>query len=246
MTLHTSSESFCIEKCYPSFTKRKKFPNYFSVVFRHLSRQQRALAPLFCAKANPLPLEFISLFFLIWKKVQGLLILPSHTKPEGRIQRLFLWSHVCWMDSRIGWGCRLSSDTHKKEKKNRKPSTHTKSNQAGRENQVCHIPMELPQKKKKTKQNKKWNRAVGRHWAKPAGGDARPPPGQGRGRRLPGATCPAAGADSRRGRSWLGGKHRPATWVHLGRCWNEFVSEPEYFKIEGQATTGVRGEGRKD
>lgn len=134
----------------------------------------------------------------------------------------------------------------KREKKNRKPSTHTKSNQAGRENQVCHIPMELPQKKKKTKQNKKWNRAVGRHWAKPAGGDARPPPGQGRGRRLPGATCPAAGADSRRGRSWLGGKHRPATWVHLGRCWNEFVSEPEYFKIEGQATTGVRGEGRKD
>lgn len=41
-----------------------------------------------------------------------------------------------------------------KREKNRKPSTHTKSNQAGRENQVCHIPMELPQKKKKQNRTK--------------------------------------------------------------------------------------------
>lgn len=65
VSVRTSSESFCIEKCYPSFTKRKKpkVSKPFSVVFQHLCRQQRALAPLFCAKANPLPLEFISLFF---------------------------------------------------------------------------------------------------------------------------------------------------------------------------------------
>lgn len=80
VSVRTSSESFCIEKCYPSFTKRKKIkvPKLFSVVFQHLCRQQRALAPLFCAKANPLPLEFISLFFKK-KKVQDLLI-PLYTQ----------------------------------------------------------------------------------------------------------------------------------------------------------------------
>lgn len=155
MTLHTSSESFCIEKCYPSFTKRKKFPNYFSVVFRHLSRQQRALAPLFCAKANPLPLEFISLFFFNMKKSSGFTNPPFTHKTRRKDSTSFP------VISRVlnGFKNRLRMQTffghpQKREKKNRKPSTHTKSNQAGRENQVCHIPMELPQKKKKQNRTK--------------------------------------------------------------------------------------------
>lgn len=78
----TSSESFCIEKCYPSFTKRKKIkvPKLFSVVFQHLCRQQRALAPLFCAKANPLPLESISLFLKKEKKTVQDLLIPLYTQ----------------------------------------------------------------------------------------------------------------------------------------------------------------------
>lgn len=92
----TSSESFCIEKCYPSFTKRKKIkvPKLFSVVFQHLCRQQRALAPLFCAKANPLPLESISLFFKKEKKNSpGFANPPLHTKPQGL--NVFSWDLTC-------------------------------------------------------------------------------------------------------------------------------------------------------
>lgn len=55
----------------------------FSVVFQHLCRQQRALAPLFCAKANPLPLEFISLLFFKEKNSPGFANPPLQTKPQG-------------------------------------------------------------------------------------------------------------------------------------------------------------------
>lgn len=67
----------------------------------------------------------------------------------------------------------------KKRKKNRKPSTHTKSNQAGRENQVCHIPMELPQKNKteqkmKPSSRKTLGEACRRRRASPSGAGTGP------------------------------------------------------------------------
>lgn len=156
MTLHTSSESFCIEKCYPSFTKRKKFPNYFSVVFRHLSRQQRALAPLFCAKANPLPLEFISLFFFNMKKSSGFTNPPFTHKTRRKDSTSFP------VISRVlnGFKNRLRMQTffghpQKREKKKQK-TQHTHKKQSGRARKPSlSYSNGVASKKKKTKQNKK-------------------------------------------------------------------------------------------
>lgn len=101
--------------------KEKKVPKLFSVVFRHLSRQQRALAPLFCAKANPLPLEFISLFFFLRKKKSpGFANPPLHTKPEGF--NVFSWDLT--RAKRIQ-GAGEDADflrTPKKENQSRKPN----------------------------------------------------------------------------------------------------------------------------
>lgn len=156
MTLHTSSESFCIEKCYPSFTKRKKFPNYFSVVFRHLSRQQRALAPLFCAKANPLPLEFISLFFFYKKKSSGFTNPPFTHKTRRKDSTSFpVISRVLnGFKNRLRMQTFFGHPQKKTTKNNTKQKTqHTHKKQSGRARKPCLSYSNGVASKKKNKKN---------------------------------------------------------------------------------------------
>lgn len=148
------------------------------------------------------------------------------------------------MDSRIGWGCRLSSDTHKKnnkkQHKTKNPAHAQKAIRQGEKTmsvifQWSCLKKKIIKKKMKPSSRKTPGEACRGKMRGPLRGGAAGSHLPGRRRRVPAWSEPARG-----------GKHRPGTRVHLGRRWNEFGSEPEHFKIEGRATTGVRGEGRKD
>lgn len=189
-----------------------KVPKLFSVVFQHLCRQQRALARLFCAKANPLPLEFISLFFLKKKNSPGFANPPLQTKPQGL--NVFSQDLTCAKQIR---GAGEDTDFLQTPKEEPKQKTQCKINQtqeqSGWENHVCHIPTESPRQKKS---------AVGKHWEN-----------FGRGRRLscsssPGRPRPAGSLSPRPG---LEPEREPqhqwgsAGWLLGGVEMNSFLSQ---------------------